>query len=139
MEYRRFGSEIVVRLDTGDEITEQLQTVAVKENVKLASVSGIGAVSEFTVGVFDLDDKRFVSKDFAGTYEIVSLTGNINTMNGEYYGHFHLAAGDREGHVFGGHMSRGVISATGEIFIHVIDGTVDRRKEEVNGINILKF
>ena len=33
-----------------------------------------------------------MANDFAGSFEIVSLTGTINTMDGEFYCHLHMSA-----------------------------------------------
>lgn len=52
MEYRRFDKTIIVRLDKGEEILEQVKELALKERIKLASVQALGAVDRFTVGVF---------------------------------------------------------------------------------------
>ena len=139
MEYRRFDNTYVVRLDPGEEILEQIRVFAEKEGVKLASVQAIGAVNEFTVGAFDTAAKQYHSNEFQGAYEIVSLVGTINTMNGEVYTHLHMSAGDEEGRVFGGHLSRGVISATVEMVVTLIPGTVDRQLDESIGINLFKF
>ena len=38
MDYRRFGDTLLVRIDRGEEILEQVKTVALKENIQLASV-----------------------------------------------------------------------------------------------------
>lgn len=50
-------------------------------------------------------------------FEIVSLTGTINTMDEEFYCHLHMSAGDDKGHVFGGHLNRALVSATCEMII----------------------
>lgn len=139
MEYRRFENTIIVRMDRGEEILEKMKRVAMMEDVKLGSVSALGALGDMTVGIYDLNEKKFLANEFHGMYEIVSLTGTINTMDGEYYSHLHLAAGDREGNVFGGHMSKAVVGATCEMVITVIDGIVDRVKDEETGLNIFKF
>ena len=139
MEYKRFGNTIVVRMDRGEEILEQLQLVAEKESIKLASISALGATDDFTVGVYNVAEKKYYSRHFEGAFEIVSLTGTINTMNGEYYAHLHMSAGDDKGAVFGGHLSRAVISATCEMIITLIDGQVDRKRDESIGINLFHF
>lgn len=139
MDYRRFGDKIVVRMDRGEEILTELQRVAEKENVKLASVTALGATDDFTVGVYNVAEKQYHSHSFQGAFEIVSLTGTINTMNGEYYAHLHISAGDEKGAVFGGHLNRAVISATCEMVITVIDGQVDRFRDEEIGINLFRF
>ena len=139
MDYRRFGSHIIARFDRGEEILACLKEVALKENIKLASVSALGAVDDFTVGVYKVDEQKYYSNHFQGAYEIVSLTGTVNTMEGEYYAHLHMSAGNDKGEVFGGHLNRAVISATCEMVISVIDGEVDRVKDPVVGLNVYKF
>lgn len=139
MEYRRFGNTVVARIDKGEEILESLRELAEKEKILLADVSALGAVSEFTVGVFDTGEKKYYANDFSGTYEIVSLTGTVNTMDGEYYSHLHMSAGDLEGKVVGGHLSRAVVSATCELLLHVIDGRVDRQFSGEVGLNLFRF
>ena len=41
MDYRRFGDTLLVRIDRGEEILEQVKTVALKENIQLASVQAL--------------------------------------------------------------------------------------------------
>ena len=139
MDYRRFGDTVIARIDRGEEILAQLQQIAEKENIKLASVSALGAVDDFTVGVFKPAEKKYYSNSFQGSYEIVSLTGTINTMDGAYYAHIHMSAGNDKGQVFGGHLNRAVVSAVCEMVIRVIDGRVDRYFDEGVGLNLFKF
>ena len=139
MDYKRFDNAIVLRVDRGEEILEQLKAVCLKENVKLASVSGIGAINDLTSGVWDVERKEYFSNHFTGVYEVANLVGTITTMNGEYYAHIHISAGDAQGHVVGGHLNRAVVSATSEIVLHLIDGTVEREFDPGVGLNLLKF
>ena len=139
MEYRRFGNTIIARLDRGEEILEEIKTLALQEHIALAQVSALGAVGDFTVGVFHVEEQQYYANRFTGNYEIVSLTGTINTMDGAFYTHLHMSAGDDQGKVFGGHLNRAVISATCEMVITVIDGTVDRRFDPEIGLNVFSF
>ena len=97
------------------------------------------AVDQFTVGVFKTEEKEYLANEFQGSFEIVSLTGTINTMHDEFYCHLHMSAGNEKGEVFGGHLNRAVISATCEMVIHVIDGKVDRYHDEEIGLNLFRF
>ena len=139
MEYRRFDKDIVVRIDKGEEILEKIKEVAIRENIKLATVTALGATNEFTAGVFKTEEKKYYSNSFKGDFEIVSLTGSINTMNDEFYTHIHMSAGDEKGNVFGGHLNKATVSATCEMFIHVIEGKVDRELSKDIGLNLFKF
>lgn len=139
MEYRRFNYTIVARIDKGEEILEKIKEIALKENIKLANVNALGATNEFTVGVFKVDEKKYYANEFKGDFEIVSLTGTINTMNDEFYTHIHMSAGNDKGEVFGGHLNKAIVSATCEMIINIIDGRVDRYFDEKIGLNLLKF
>ena len=62
MEYKRQGEQIFIRLDKGEEILSCVKDVCCKENVKAGSISGIGATDNFTVGVFNIKEKRYIRK-----------------------------------------------------------------------------
>lgn len=139
MEYKKFNKTIVARIDKGEEILDKIKEIALKENIKLASISALGATNDFTVGVYKIDEKKYYSNEFKGNFEIVSLIGTINTMNNEFYTHIHMSAGNDKGEVFGGHLNRAIVSATCEMIINIIDGNVDRYHDEEIGLNLFKF
>lgn len=139
MEYRKFGNTIIARIDRGEEILEAIRNIAQQENIRLAHVSALGATNDFTVGVFDVAAQKYNANSFQGSFEIVSLTGTINTMHGEFYTHIHMSAGNDKGQVFGGHLNRAVVSATCEMVITLIDGSVDRRFDSTVGLNVFNF
>lgn len=139
MDYRRFGDKIVARIDRGEEIHEQLERIALREGVRLAEVSALGAVDDFTVGVYKVAEKQYYANSFQGPFEIVSLTGTISTKDGAYYAHPHMSAGNEKGEVFGGHLNRARVSATCEMVISVIDGTVERRFDPEIGLNLFEM
>ena len=60
-------------------------------------------------------------------------------MNGEFYSHLHMSAGNDKGEVFGGHLNKAIVSATCEMIINIIDGTVDRKYDENIGLNLFDF
>lgn len=139
MEYRRFDHTIIARLDKGEEILEQVKTIALQEHITLATVQALGAINELTVGVFYTDEKEYHANEFTGHFEIVSLNGTINTMDGDFYCHLHMSAGNEKGQVFGGHLNRAIISATCEMVITILDGTVDRKFDPDIGLNLFEF
>ena len=139
MEYRKFNNTIVARIDKGEEILEKIKEIALKENITLANINALGATNDFTLGVFKTEEKKYYSNNFKGDFEIVSLTGTINTMNGEFYTHIHMSAGNDKDEVFGGHLNRAVVSATCEMIINIIDGKVDRKYDENIGLNLFEF
>ena len=139
MEYKKINNTIVARIDKGEEILDKIKEIALKEDIKLASISALGATNDFTVGVYNIDEKKYYANSFQGNFEIVSLTGTINTMNDEFYTHIHMSAGNDKGEVFGGHLNRAIVSATCEMVINIIPGRVDRVRDEEIGLNLFKF
>ena len=140
MDYRRFGDTILARFDRGEDICDSLRSVCEKENIRLASVQALGATDEFTVGVYNVDERQYHALTFTGAHEIVSLTGTVDTMHGKYYSHLHMSAANESGAVVGGHLNAARVSATCEMVITVIHGSIDRFKDEaVTGLNLWKF
>ena len=139
MDYRRFGKQILLRLDPGEEILTRLRELAEREDLRLAAVQGLGAVNDFTVGVFRTDSKVYSSRRFQGPYEIVSLTGTVDRMDGAFYAHLHLSAAGEDNAVVGGHLNRAQISATAELVLTELGGEIDREKDPEAGLNLWRF
>ena len=139
MDYKNYGSTIVVRLDKGDEIAKRLLEVAEKEKCRFAYLTGIGAVDDFEVGVFDLEKADYNRARYAGNHEINALVGNLTTKDGKPYLHAHITCTGKDGTVVGGHLFYGKVSLTAEIFLQVIGGEVDRKFDPSVGINKITF
>ncbi|GAB6159094.1 hypothetical protein JCM39194_22940 [Desulfotomaculum varum] len=139
MEYKRFGNKLVVRLDKGEEILTSLQTLCRQEGIRLGTVTGIGAVNKAVVGLFATSGKTYHPQEFTGDMEIAGLQGNISEMNGQVYLHLHVTLTDASYHAFGGHLTSATVSATAEIIIDAIDGSLDRAFSEEIGLNLFKF
>ena len=134
MEHKLVDQTVLLRLDVGEEIHESIQKVAEYYNIKTAQVSAIGAVERTTVGFYDSTSQEYHTIKYDEGLELTSLQGNISQNNGKYHGHFHITLSDREGNVYGGHLIESYIHLTCEIFIRIIDTTVERQHEEATGI-----
>lgn len=97
------------------------------------------AVNHITVGVFQTEKKEYHANSFQGSFEIVSLTGTIDSMDGNFYTHLHMSAGGGQGKVFGGHLNRAAVSATCKMIVRELPGAVDRAFSPEIGLNLLKF
>ncbi|WP_045221707.1 PPC domain-containing DNA-binding protein [Desulfonatronum thioautotrophicum] len=139
MEYKRFDTKLLVRLDPGDELVASLIDICKKEDIRLGVISGIGAVNNVTVGLFKTATKEYHSVTLEGDYEITCLTGNVSRMGGEVYLHLHATLSDIEHKAYGGHLNKAVVSATAEIWIDVVNGEIDREFSDTIGLNILKY
>lgn len=139
MKAKKIGNKFIVRIDKGEEIVETLKQFCEDNDIKLGSILGIGATNKVTVGLFDVETKKYHSKELVGNYEIAPLVGNISTMNGQVYLHLHINLCDSEHRSFGGHLNSAIVSATFEAVIEVIDGQIDREFSEEIGLNLFKF
>ncbi|MBQ7544542.1 MAG: DNA-binding protein [Synergistaceae bacterium] len=139
MQYRKFGSKYFVRIDRGEEILTQLKTLCEAEKIVLAEVKALGAIDDFSVGLFDVAEKKYHTHHFQFPAEIVSLWGTVTTKDGEFYQHIHMSAADKEGRVWGGHLNSARVSATCEMTVEVSEGMVERKLDEDVGLNLFEF
>ena len=139
MQFRRFGNKYFVRIDRGEEIMSSLKNFCEKEKITLAEVKALGAVDDFNVGLFDVETKQYHKNHFQFPAEITSLWGTVTTKDGNFYAHIHMSAGDKDGHVFGGHLNNARVSATCEMVVEVSEGTVERKFSEEIGLNLFEF
>ena len=136
MEYKRIDNVYVIRLDVGDEIMASLTELCNKENIRSATVQGLGAVNDVTVGYYSLEEGRYFQKTFKQQFEMIALNGNITRKDDIPYLHLHIALSDEKYSFFGGHLNNAVISITAEIYVSVLNGEVNRRVNPETNLNI---
>lgn len=139
MQYKKFGNTYMLRIDVGEEILESLKAMCVKEGIRLAKVSAIGAADRAAIGVYDLAQQQYHREDLDGFMEIAGLAGSVTEMNGEPYIHLHATLADQRNVTHGGHVIEMQVGATCEMFVETMEGTVTREKSEELGINLWTF
>lgn len=139
VESTKIGNKYFVRIDPGEEIVSNLTEFCKEKSIKLGKISAIGAVNEVEIGIFDPLKKEYYSDTLKGTYEILSIKGNITSNNDKPYLHMHITLSDNNYNALGGHLNKAVVSATCEVIIEEFEGRLDRYFDEKVGINLFEI
>jgi len=100
-------------LGKGEEIKSAISNWAKKEKISGAQVWGIGAVENAELAAYEPDSKKWVNREFSGSYELLSCIGNIS----EEGLHAHISMSGMDFNAVGGHLVRAEISVFGEFFV----------------------
>jgi predicted DNA-binding protein with PD1-like motif len=134
MKYFVFSSDYIVRLDAGEKIVETLKALCERDAIGAGFFSGLGAVDEAEIGHFDPASNDYTWIRLSGPYEIVSLYGNITTVEGKPFIHAHIALGDNTFAVRGGHLKEAEVSVTCEITLTRFRDDIGRTKDAATGL-----
>ncbi|UCD14639.1 MAG: DNA-binding protein [Thermoplasmatales archaeon] len=137
MHYKRFGDKVIVRIDRGEEIVKTLKQLCKDLDIKLGTITGIGATDRATIGLYDVGAKEYHSTELIGDHEIAPVYGNISKLGDEVYLHLHANLCNAEHKSFGGHLNSATVSATFEAFIEIMDGEINRIFDKKIGLNLL--
>ena len=139
MQYKRSGNTYMLRIDLGEDIVESLKKLCEDEQILLGRVEAIGATDHAVIGVYDLEKKEYYPEKIDEFMEIASLNGNITAMEGKPYIHLHATLADQNHVIHGGHVLEMRVGATCEMFVTVLEGDVNRSRNEALGINLWSF
>lgn len=137
MKYFVLGSTYIVRLDAGEKIVETLKALCEHDAIGGGFFNGLGAVGQAEIGHFDPGTNEYGWVRLEGPYEIVSLYGNITTVDGKPVLHAHIALGDNTFAVRGGHLKEAVVSVTCEITLTRFRDDIGRTKDAASGLSLL--
>ncbi|MCR4432537.1 MAG: DNA-binding protein [Caldiserica bacterium] len=128
---KKEGNILMVRLETGENVLEKLKEAA--ESYHLATgvvLSGIGMLKEVEVGYFHGPERGYQRHYLPFPCELASLSGNISKQEEGYNLHLHVILIKPDGDATGGHLFKGTVHITNEIFIQEISCPIFRKKEE---------
>lgn len=134
--YTKVETGYLMVLRQGDNIIQELEKLAVIENIPSANFTGMGFVN-MTFGFYDFEAKKFNPKEFKDV-EMASMHGTIAWQEGKPSIHAHGTVTDSTFRAYGGHILLGIVSTgSAEIFIIVHDKKFERIKEKALGANVL--
>jgi predicted DNA-binding protein with PD1-like motif len=128
----------LLRFDKGDDVIELLKEYCVEKKITAAHFTCIGACEKVLLSFYDLHKKEYIDNLVDEELEITGVIGNIATMDDQTVVHAHGTFGNQKYEILGGHIKTLIISATGEVFLTVLDKPMKRAFDEPTGLNLLK-
>jgi predicted DNA-binding protein with PD1-like motif len=139
MEFKRTESEVLIRLDDGDDIIGSLKEVCKKERIESGLIVGIGAARKAEIAHYDTKKKKYNIRKLEGMLEIVSLKGNVAMLDGEPALHLHIILSMHDYSTLSGHLMGAEICPTCEITLIPYKAKIERRFDEKTGLNLQRF
>ncbi|NLA47987.1 MAG: DNA-binding protein [Bacteroidales bacterium] len=144
MEYKRIKDSYYIRIDKGENVTDCITDVCLREKIQSGYFQGIGACDQVELSTWIPEKNDFTNHYINGMLEMVSLTGNITTgTDNALFLHSHATFSylNEQGDIIltGGHLKEARISYTGEIILNPADEKIGRMFDEDAGIEVWKL
>jgi hypothetical protein len=129
------GRAWVGRLETGDDLVEEIERLCADQDVRAAWVSVIGAVKRASFAYYEQQERRYLELGSTEHHEITGFVGNISIRDERPFLHAHATFCDRNGAAVGGHLLRGCEVFAAEVTIREMTGVeLVRTPDEVSGL-----
>jgi predicted DNA-binding protein with PD1-like motif len=129
----------VVVGDTGEEIMTLLGDFADAEGLSAASIQGIGALTDVTLGYFDWEAKDYARVHIDEQVEVLSLIGDVALDDGEPTVHAHVVLGRSDGTALGGHLLEAHVRPTLEVVAVELPEFLQRKIDKDTGLPLIKL
>ena len=129
----------VLRLESGDDILQSLRQFATTKRIGASLLEGIGSLRKVKLGHYDFKTKQYKFEIFEDDLEILTLSGNIASMNREPLPHVHVTLGRRDFSVIGGHLDEESSANMVEIGLWKLPGKLVKAKDAEIGLNVLQL
>jgi predicted DNA-binding protein with PD1-like motif len=127
----------VINLARGEELFETLLSWAKANDIKSATLTGLGAADVLELAYYNLHGKKYERHEITDEVEILSLVGNLVLLQGERTLHIHGVFGRRDLTTLGGHVFKLRVSGACEIHLTTFESPFERRFDEATGLNLL--
>lgn len=131
------GTTWIIRLMKGEELITEIRQFCRENDIFLGWFTGLGAVKEVELATYLHEQKKYESTTLTGSLEIISLHGNITSVDEAPYLHIHMGISTEDNRMLGGHLNKAVIHPTCEIILYAYEGKVTRKKDPDTGLNHL--
>ncbi len=118
---------IVGKIEPDEDLIDSIIKMVNEYDIKSGVINCIGALKKITIGYFDMESKKYLTKTIDEYVELVSCMGNISFKDIKPIIHLHASIGTRDYNIIGGHLIQpSIVSITGEAYILEIDRKIKR-------------
>lgn len=118
----------ILRPDFGSDLLGSLTDFCWSQNIELAWLSGIGALSRVSLRYYNQAKKDWVDFELDRPVEVVNMIGNVSLLDGKPIVHLHMTVADKDGKCYGGHVTNNTVVFNMEIQMTVLSGRATIRK-----------
>lgn len=138
MQSAQEGRTVVVKLSDGEDVFAGLEAAARKHGIESGAIHwGIGMLQDFEIGFFG--PQGYEKHAFSGRHELIAFHGSV-AMASEPKFHIHVAVGQRDHSVVGGHLFRAKACVVNEICLERFDAIrLSRKANPKTGLNELEI
>jgi uncharacterized protein len=129
-----------VILATGDEVLSSLLEFAQRENIRGATFTAIGALSDAVLNYFNWEKKEYEKIPVREQVEVAALIGDVaDDPKGKPSLHIHTVLGTRDGSAKAGHLGEGHVRPTLEVIVTESPTHLRKVKDEESGLALIRL
>lgn len=128
----------LIKIEFREKLAQSLKDFSQRNSIDFAVFYGIGALKWADIAYYDLENKRYLSKKFDENLEIISMLGNVSTMDNSKVIHAHVCLGRIDYSTIAGHFNEGEVISC-EVVMKKYSAILKREKDEVTGLNLFKL
>ncbi len=136
------GNVVSISMKDEEDFFVNLRKVA--KEYKLMSgifICALGMLKDVTINylTYPKETGKYASKEYRGPFELCGMTGNLGFFDNELFSHVHVVLADKSNRCIGGHLAKGTVNATLEVFMLIPDIKFERKFDRKTGLKLLGF
>lgn len=121
MRFTDYSKGYVIKLEPGESFQETLGAFIAQKRLPSAFFQGIGSLGAVELGYFNLAKNAYDRHVFEGNYELITASGNISIEKDIPFVHTHVVLSDENCKTIAGHLFKGIVTVTAEVFLFPLD------------------
>lgn len=125
--------------DIDDEVVGTLETFAADHGIGAARFTAVGAFRRATLAYYSWQSRDYSEIPVDQQVEVTALIGDIGVNEGEPAVHAHCVLGGPDGSAIAGHLLRGVVRPTLELFLTSWDTVLRREHDDESALPLIRL
>lgn len=127
--------EFLASLDHGADWREEIESLAVEQEIEAAWFNAMGAVQDAEVWYYDQFDQEYRAVTFDEPLEVAACVGNVSLLEGEPFAHTHAVLSRPSGQAIAGHLDAATVFA-GELYLRAFEDPLEREPDEITDLDL---